>query len=126
MDHSHRRRLDAFCEALIPYIDMTILWPYLIQNRIYDRDDVNVPVWKVRNFSFICNKIFFIIVNLFLYLGPFFQKKLNDLETIRDIFLTIKTRGPEAYENLLLSLRQSEHEILAELLESESSDSNLR
>ncbi|XP_033219724.1 uncharacterized protein LOC117174601 [Belonocnema kinseyi] len=96
MDYSHRRRLDAFCEVLIPHIDMTVLWPYLIQNRIYDRDDVNVPVWK---------------------------KKLNDLQTIRDIFLTIKTRGPEAYENLLLSLRQSEHDILAEYLEYASSES---
>ena len=45
---------------------------------------------------------------------------MNELDTIREIFLTIKTRGPEAFENLLLSLRQSEHETLADILESTS------
>ena len=50
MDYSHRRRLDVLCETLIPHIDMTTLWPYLLQNGIYDRDDVNVPVWRVSTF----------------------------------------------------------------------------
>lgn len=50
METCHRQKLDAWCETLIPYIDMNVLWPFLFENKIYDRDDFNVPVWKVRTF----------------------------------------------------------------------------
>ncbi|XP_051156955.1 uncharacterized protein LOC127278982 [Leptopilina boulardi] len=90
MEEIHRKKLDQLCEELILYIDMNILWPLLLKNKIYNRDDCNIPIWK---------------------------KNLNDLDTVRDIFLTIKTRGPDAYKNLLKSLREAEYDVLAIVLE---------
>lgn len=40
---------------------------------------------------------------------------------MKDIYLTIKTRGPNAFENFLISLRQSGHEATAERLENTNS-----
>ena len=55
---------------------MISLWPYLIQTGIFNQDDCNIPTWS---------------------------RNLNNPDTIKDIFSTIKTRGPDAYKNLLFS-----------------------
>lgn len=51
---------------------------------------------------------------LFLFL----QKNLSDSATVREICSTIKTRGPRAYKNLIKSLHQSSHQLVADQLES--------
>lgn len=49
---------------------------------------------------------------------PYFvQKNLTEEATIRDIYLTIKTRGPCAFNRFLESLKQSSHGDLADILE---------
>lgn len=41
--------------------------------------------------------------------------------------LTIKTRGPNAFKNMILSLRQSDHEDVANILEGKNNtNSNIR
>lgn len=47
-------------------------------------------------------------------------------DIVKDIYLTIKTRGPHAFKNLILSLRQSEHENIADILEGKTSANNTR
>lgn len=48
-------------------------------------------------------------------------------DTVKDILLTIKTRGPNAFKNLILSLRQSDHEDVANILEGKNNTtSNIR
>lgn len=47
-----------------------------------------------------------------------------DSDTIKVIFLTIKTRGPHAFKNLILSLRQTDHENVADILEEKISINN--
>lgn len=55
------------------------------------------------------------------------QKNLQAQDTIKDILLTIKTRGPNAFKNLILSLRQSDHENIANILEGRNNtNSNMK
>ena len=63
---------------------------YLIQTGIFNQDDCNIPTWS---------------------------RNLNNPDTIKDIFSTIKTRGPDAYKNLILSLRLSDHIVIADMLD---------
>ncbi|XP_023290084.1 caspase-2 isoform X2 [Orussus abietinus] len=88
MNKDHRRRLDLHCDEVVQRINFDALWPKLLENGIYNRDDVNIPIWT----------------------SPV------TITTVRDVFLTIKTRGPRAFENLLKSFRESGHEDLADLL----------
>ncbi|XP_011168320.1 caspase-1 isoform X2 [Solenopsis invicta] len=90
MDRRNREQIERCCESVVPKIDMTKLFPKLLENKVYNRDDVNIPRW-MNNF------------------------KTQD--TIKDIWLTIKTRGPNAFKNLILSLKQSDHENIANILE---------
>ena len=46
------------------------------------------------------------------------------METKKDIFLTVRTRGPHAFKKFLLSLRQSGHEDIANDLENVEINSN--
>ena len=69
---------------------MVALWPYLIQTVIFKQDDCNIPTWS---------------------------RNLNNLGIIKDIFSTIKTRGPDAYKNMILSLRLSDHIVIAHMLD---------
>lgn len=48
------------------------------------------------------------------------------METKRDILLTVRTRGPHAFKNFLLSLRQSGHENVANDLEGVEINSNVQ
>ncbi|XP_043518345.1 caspase-9-like [Frieseomelitta varia] len=90
MDQMDRDTLDSCCEEIIPKIDMIQLWPKLLQNQIFNRDDVNVRRW---------------------------EQNLTEEATIRDIYLTIKTRGPHAFSGLIISLCQIGQEDLADILE---------
>ncbi|XP_043518327.1 caspase-6 isoform X1 [Frieseomelitta varia] len=90
MDQKHRETLNSCCEEIIPKINIIKLWPKLLQNKIFNRDDVNISRW---------------------------EKNLTEEATIRDIYLTIKTRGPYAFNRFLVSLSQSSHEDLADILE---------
>lgn len=90
MERRHRALLDSYCEDVVSKIDMDKLWPKLLEYKIYNRDDVNIPKWT---------------------------KNLTAESTVRDVYLTIKTRGPKAFGNLLLSLRQSDHKNIANILE---------
>ena len=91
MDYTHRKNINALIDAFVNLVDMIALWPYLIQNGIYNHDDCNIPEWS---------------------------KDFTHPIIVREIFMTIKSRGPEAYSNLILSLRSSGHESLAEILNS--------
>ena len=90
MDQIHRKRMDDLIEIVPCFIDMVALWPYLIQTGIFEQDDCNIPTWS---------------------------RNLNNLDTIKDIFSTIKTRGPDTYKNLILSLRLSDHIVIASMLD---------
>ncbi|XP_043269821.1 caspase Dronc isoform X2 [Venturia canescens] len=46
-----------------------------------------------------------------------FQENLSAEETIRDILLKIKTRGPKAFQNLTLCLRETKQHTLADVLQ---------
>lgn len=52
------------------------------------------------------------------------QKNITAPETVKDIYLTIKTRGPNAFKNLILSLRHSGHGVIADILEGRDSENN--
>ena len=90
MDYGHRQRIDEIINHFVQHVDIYALWPYLFTYRIYNRDDCNIRNWS---------------------------RSIDDPETIRDIILTIKTRGPLAYHYLILSLRQTNQNLLADLLE---------
>ena len=67
---------------------MKTLWPYLFGNGIYNYD-CNMPTWT---------------------------QDLKNLEIIKAIILTIKTKGPEAFYKIIGSLRQSDQNLLADIL----------
>ncbi|XP_046144715.1 caspase-1-like [Osmia bicornis bicornis] len=90
MNQKHRDTIDLYCEDIVPRINVNKLWPKLLENKVFNRDDVNIPRWK---------------------------KSFTDKATVKDIYLTIKTRGPLAFDRFLASLRQSDHENLANTLE---------
>ncbi|XP_018375507.1 PREDICTED: caspase Dronc-like isoform X1 [Trachymyrmex cornetzi] len=102
MNRKDREQIDYCCESIVSKIDLTKLLPKLLENKVYNRDDVNIPRWS---------------------------KNLGAQNTIKDVLLTIKTRGPNAFKNLILSLRQSNHEDVADILEKQnntSSNTNFR
>ena len=69
---------------------MIALWTYLIQTGIFNQDDCNIPTWG---------------------------RNLNNPDTIKDIFSTIKTRGLDIYKNLIASLCLLDHIVVADLLD---------
>ena len=89
MEPKHRQRIDLLCDLIVRQVDMKALWPYLFLNGIFNYDDCNVPNWS--------------------------QDTTNP--EIMEIILTIKTRGPAAYCDLLRSLRQSGQKFLADILD---------
>ena len=89
MDQIHRKRIDDLIEIVACFIDMVALCRYLIQTRIFNQDDCSIPTWS---------------------------KNLNNPDTVNDIFSTIKTRGLDAYTNLILSLRLSDHIVIYDML----------
>ncbi|XP_076757715.1 death regulator Nedd2-like caspase [Xylocopa sonorina] len=90
MNEKHREIIDSCYDDVVPNINMDNLWPKLLRNKVFNRDDVNVPDW---------------------------ERSLKNETTIGDIYLTIKTRGPFAFNRFLLSLRESGHDNLADILE---------
>ena len=68
MDQIHHKRIDDLIEIVPCFIKMVALWPYLIQTGIFNQDDCNIPTWS---------------------------RNLNKTDTIKDIFSTIETRGPD-------------------------------
>ncbi|KYN10178.1 PREDICTED: caspase Dronc-like isoform X2 [Trachymyrmex cornetzi] len=97
MNRKDREQIDYCCESIVSKIDLTKLLPKLLENKVYNRDDVNIPRWS---------------------------KNLGAQNTIKDVLLTIKTRGPNAFKNLILSLRQSNHEDVADILEKQNNTSS--
>lgn len=89
MDPIHRNHIESLIDVFAYSVDMIVLWPFLIQTGIFNHDDCNIPEWS---------------------------KDLANPFTIRDIMSTIKTRGPHAYQNLILALRLSGHVLLADVL----------
>lgn len=51
MNQRDREKINVSCEQMAPQIDMTDLWPKLLQNRVFNHDDCNIPIWKV-SFTF--------------------------------------------------------------------------
>ncbi|XP_043258768.1 caspase-6-like isoform X1 [Colletes gigas] len=90
MNQTHRDIIDSCYESIVPKIDLFKLWPKLLENKVFNRDDVNILRWK-KNFA--------------------------DEATVGDVYLTVKTRGPFAFDGLVTSLRQSNHGNLADTLE---------
>ncbi|OXU20628.1 hypothetical protein TSAR_006461 [Trichomalopsis sarcophagae] len=98
MELKDRQKIDHLCNQLLPSLDIERLWPKLLEHKVYNRDDVNIPNW---------------------------QKNLSSPETVRDICCTIKTRGPRAYAALIASLRQSDHQHVVDQLESDGASSSV-
>ncbi|XP_043498794.1 caspase Dronc-like isoform X2 [Polistes fuscatus] len=96
MNEEDRQKIDLYCDIAVGNINIINLWPKLVENKIFNIDDVNISTWK---------------------------KNFDKKETVRNIWLTIKTRGPSAFQGLLLSLRQSSHEELADLLDKHAENS---
>ncbi|XP_020286257.1 caspase Dronc isoform X2 [Pseudomyrmex gracilis] len=90
MDRKDRKRLDDWCKFIVPKINMEKLLPKLIENKVYNKDDVNIQRWK---------------------------KNLSSEDTVKEIYVTIKTRGPHAFRNFILSLRECGYEDIANILE---------
>ena len=90
MEQIHRKRIDDLIEIVPCFIDMVALWPHLIQTGIFKQDDCNIPTWS---------------------------GILDNPDIIKNIFSTIKTRGPDAYKNLILSLRLSNYIVIADMLD---------
>ena len=90
MEQIHRKRIDDLIEIVPCFIDMVALWPYLIQTGIFNQNDCNIPTWS---------------------------RNLNNPDIIKDIFSTIKKRGPDAYKNVILSLRLLNHIVIADMLD---------
>ena len=90
MEQFHRKRIDDLIEIVPYFIDMVALWPYLIHTGIFNQDGCNIPTWS---------------------------RNLNNPDTIKDIFSIIKTRGSDAYKNLILSLRLSDHIVITDMLD---------
>ncbi|KAJ8676110.1 hypothetical protein QAD02_011896 [Eretmocerus hayati] len=90
MDRKDRDKIDYLCDHLLPKLDIEKLWPRLLENRIFNRDDVNISTW---------------------------QTNLSKLDTIHEICSMVKTRGPRAYGNLVLSLKQSGHQSVVDEIE---------
>ena len=89
MEQIHRKRIDDLIEIVPCFINMVAPWPYLIQTGILNQGDCNIPTWS---------------------------RNLNNPDTIKNIFSTVKTRGPDAYKNEILSLRLSDHIVIADML----------
>ncbi|XP_014603676.1 PREDICTED: caspase-2-like [Polistes canadensis] len=96
MNVEDRQKIDWYCDIAVRKINIINLWPKLVENKIFNIDDVNISTWK---------------------------KNFDKEETVQNIWLTIKTRGPSAFQDLLLSLRQSNHEELADLLNNHTENS---
>ncbi|XP_072767388.1 caspase-6 isoform X2 [Anoplolepis gracilipes] len=97
MEQKDRERIEYCCENVISKINMEKLLPKLVQNKVYNIDDANMKRWMA---------------------------SLTVLDTIKDIYLTIKKRGPHAFKNLILSLRESDHGNVADILEGKTSENN--
>ena len=87
---THRKKIDKYCDFLVSNIDIVTIWPFLIRNKVFNRDDHTIPLW--------------------LY-------DLTNPSTIEDVILPIKIRNPLAFHNFILSLRQSGQGLLAEILD---------
>lgn len=48
MNQKHREMIDLCCQDVVPKINIIKLWPKLFENKIFNRDDVNISHWKVR------------------------------------------------------------------------------
>lgn len=48
MNRKDRDKIDRSVDAMMKILDMTILWPFLLQYEIYNQDDVNIPRWEVK------------------------------------------------------------------------------
>ncbi|EZA49034.1 Caspase-2 [Ooceraea biroi] len=51
MHRRDRKRIDYYCESVVPKIDITTLFPKLLENKVYNRDDVNISTWTSIHFS---------------------------------------------------------------------------
>ncbi|XP_011136833.1 caspase-3 [Harpegnathos saltator] len=90
MEQRDREKIDMCCNEVVPKIKMYRLFPKLLEHKVYNQDDVNIPKWT---------------------------QSLTDPSTSKDIFLKIKTRGPKAFQRLLLCLKQIGQEDIADTLE---------
>ncbi|XP_011703913.1 PREDICTED: caspase Nc isoform X1 [Wasmannia auropunctata] len=97
MDRRDREQISRCCEGIASKVDMAKLLPKLLENKVYNRDDVNIPRW---------------------------MKNIEAQDTVKDILLTVRTRGPNAFKNLIISLKQSDHENIANLLEGRNNTNN--
>ena len=39
MNPIHRKRINKFCDILVNNINIVTIWPFLIRNKIFNRDD---------------------------------------------------------------------------------------
>lgn len=63
MNKNDRAMIDRSIDFLVPKIDMVKLWPKLIEKRVFNPDDVNVPRWEVRRFLLLFHIVFKLIMH---------------------------------------------------------------
>lgn len=51
MNAEHRKRIDLYCDVIVPKINIMKLWPKLLENEIFNIDDINISTWKVNIFN---------------------------------------------------------------------------
>lgn len=99
MNEKDRQKIDLSCDTIADEVDMNILWVRLLENKIFNFDDCNIPTWK---------------------------ENFNSHDTKRHIIRSIKTRGPHAFKNFLTSLEQGGYGDLAVNLSQLKIDQNNR
>ena len=55
MNQNDRKKIDFLLssEELLSKIDLSLLWQKLLENKIFNRDDINIPTWQVLYILFI-------------------------------------------------------------------------
>jgi len=62
MDRRDRERIDRHCEEVASKTDMTKLFPKLLENKVYNRDDINILRWTVS-----CTISLYVLKKILLY-----------------------------------------------------------
>lgn len=47
MNPQHRRAIESQLDFIVANVKMDVLWPKLIEYRVFNTDDCNIPSWEV-------------------------------------------------------------------------------
>nr|XP_046468654.1 caspase Dronc isoform X1 [Neodiprion pinetum] len=89
MNEEDRKKLRKNLGKLVEEIDWREIFPLLLQHKIYGENYKKIQKW---------------------------QKRLDDMDNNREIYLTIESRGPRAFDSFVQCLREVNRNDLANLL----------